>query len=85
MNIVSGGLTPMLPQPELSRLGYAMALYANAALQAAMQAMMQTLEHLKRSGSLAGAESQLMDFTARQAVVGKDAYDALEKKYSLDT
>jgi 2-methylisocitrate lyase-like PEP mutase family enzyme len=84
MNIVSGGLTPMLPQAELSRLGYAMVLYANAALQAAMQAMTQTLEHLKSAGSLVDAESLLMDFTARQAVVGKDAYDALEQKYSFE-
>jgi 2-methylisocitrate lyase-like PEP mutase family enzyme len=84
LNIVSGGLTPIMPQAELSRLGYAMVLYANAALQAAMQAMTQTLEHLKRAGSLEGAETLLMNFTARQAVVGKDAYDVLEQKYSLD-
>ena len=84
MNIVSGGLTPMLPQAELARLGYAAVLYANAALQAAMQAMTETLAHLQRTGSLAGAEPMLMDFAERQAIVGKDTYDTLERKYTLD-
>ena len=83
MNIVSGGLSPMLAQDELARLGYAMVLYANAALQAAMQAMTETLAHLQRTGSLAGAEAMLMDFAERQAAVGKDSYDALERRYSL--
>lgn len=84
MNIVSGGLTPMLPQEAFAKLGYAMVLYANAALQAAMQATTATLAHLKRTGSLAGAEAMLMDFAERQAVVGKDRYEALEEKYALD-
>lgn len=84
MNIVSGGLTPALPRAELGRLGYAMVIYANAALQASMQGMTQVLEHLQRRGSLDGANDMLMDFATRQAVVGKDTYDALERKYSAD-
>jgi 2-methylisocitrate lyase-like PEP mutase family enzyme len=82
VNLVAGGLTPMLPRDELARLGFAIALYANAALQAAMQAMMTVLRHLGAHGSLDGVAPLLMDFTERQAIVGKPRYDALEQRYA---
>ena len=33
VNLVAGGLTPLLPRDELARLGFAVVLYANAALR----------------------------------------------------
>jgi 2-methylisocitrate lyase-like PEP mutase family enzyme len=81
-NLVAGGLTPMLPRAELQRMGYALVLYANAALQAAMLAMRSVLTHLHDRGSLDGATQLLMDFAERQDIVGKPAYDALEKRYA---
>jgi 2-methylisocitrate lyase-like PEP mutase family enzyme len=47
VNIVAGGLTPMLGLEEFRRMGFALVLYANAALQAAMLAMQQVLGHLE--------------------------------------
>lgn len=82
VNIVVGGLTPMLPQAELARIGFAVVLYANAALQAAMQGMASVLGHLRKTGSLEGAGHLLMDFAARQDLVGKADYDALERRYA---
>jgi 2-methylisocitrate lyase-like PEP mutase family enzyme len=83
-NLVAGGLTPMLPREELARMGYALVLYANAALQAAMLATQEVLTHLRDKGSLDGALDRLMDFGVRQAIVGKPEYDALEKRHRLD-
>ena len=83
-NLVIGGQTPLLTQPELAGLGFALVLYANAALQASLHAMQDVLGHLLRQGSLAGVESRLASFTERQRVVGKDAYDRLEAKYRVD-
>jgi 2-methylisocitrate lyase-like PEP mutase family enzyme len=83
-NIVAGGLTPMLPRAELARIGFALVLYANAALQAAMLAMKNVLEHLRDHGSLDGALGRLMPFEERQEIVGKRAFDALERRYRLD-
>ncbi len=82
INIVAGGLTPMLGLAELERMGYAAVLYANAALQASIAGMQNVLGHLKAQGSLDGVADQLASFTERQRLVNKPRYDALEKKYS---
>jgi 2-methylisocitrate lyase-like PEP mutase family enzyme len=82
INIVAGGLTPMIPRDELESMGYAMVLYANAALQAAVAGMRNVLGHLKERGSLAGVSSELASFDERQCLVKKPQFDALEKKYS---
>lgn len=81
VNIIVGGVTPMLPLADFQELGYAMVLYANAPLQAAMLAMKEVLDHLKRQGSLDGISDRLVDFETRQEMVGKAEYDALECRY----
>ena len=82
LNIVAGGLTPMLPRAELETMGYALVLYANAALQAAVAGMQTVLGHLKAEGSLDGVSDKLAGFAERQRLVNKPHFDALEKKYS---
>src|SRR6185437_1012001 len=81
VNLVVGGRTPLRPQAELAAMGFAIVLYANAALQAAVTAMQEVLGALKRDGSLDAVASRLADFAERQRVVGKDAWDALEARY----
>ncbi len=81
-NIVHGGRTPMLPRETLAAMGYAGILYANAALQAAMKAMQQTLAHLHRTGSLHGVEDALIGFPERQAAVDFARWQALEQRYA---
>jgi 2-methylisocitrate lyase-like PEP mutase family enzyme len=83
VNIVVGGLTPMLPMDELTRMGFAMVLYANAALQASIAGMQKVLGHLKVHGSLTAVSDQLAGFEERQRIVSKPHFDALEKKYSV--
>ena len=82
INIVAGGLTPMLELPEFERMGYSLVLYANAALQASVAAMQKVLGHLKANGSLDGVSDQLATFVERHRLVQKPCFDALEKKYS---
>lgn len=82
-NIVIGGKTPEIPQAELQRLGFSLALYANAALQASIQAMQTVLGHLKAEGSLGGMEERLASFVERQRIVSKPVYDALEERYRV--
>jgi 2-methylisocitrate lyase-like PEP mutase family enzyme len=82
INIVAGGLTPMLSLAELERMGYSLVLYANAALQASLAGMQNVLGHLKANGSLHGVQNQLATFTERQRLVQKPHFDALEKRYS---
>lgn len=82
LNIVAGGLTPMIGLDALERMDYAMVLYANAALQASIAGMQNVLGHLKAHGSLEGISDQLASFTERQRLVLKPRFDAFEKKYT---
>jgi len=67
---------------ELTRMGFAVVLYANAALQASIAGMQKVLGHLQAHGSLAAVSDQLAGFEERQRIVSKPHFDALEKKYS---
>ncbi len=82
INIVAGGVTPMIGLNELETMGFAMVLYANAALQASIAGMQKVLKHLKVEGSLNGVSAELASFEERQRLVGKPQFDALEKQYS---
>ena len=82
INLVYGGNTPILSQQELAEMGYALVLYANAALQAAVTGMQRTLGHILRSGSIEGVMDDVATFEERQRLVNKPAYDALERRYA---
>lgn len=82
INIVMGGLTPMLTLDELRGAGFSLVLYANAALQASVLAVNHVLSHLRDSGSLHGAEHLLASFAERQKMVRKDHYDAMQDRYT---
>ena len=84
VNVVIGGKTPMLPIEELRGLGFAIALYANAALQATIRAVQDVLGHLKHTGSVVEITDRLASFSERQRIVGKEAFDALEARYAAD-
>jgi 2-methylisocitrate lyase-like PEP mutase family enzyme len=84
INIVAGGLTPMIELDALKKMGFAMVLYANAALQASVAGMQKVLGHLNTRGSLEGIMPFLAGFEERQRLVSKPHFDALEKKYSSD-
>lgn len=82
LNLVHGGRTPQVEQAEIAEIGYAAVLYANAALQGALQAVTEIMGHLRESGSLTGITDRLASFEARQNVVKKPFYDDLETRYS---
>lgn len=81
VNIVEGGKTPMLPRAELHAMGFAVVLYANAALQAAVHGMRTVLSGLRENGTLDGLADVLTPFAERQRLVRKDHYDQLEQTY----
>jgi 2-methylisocitrate lyase-like PEP mutase family enzyme len=81
VNVVIGGKTPALGQQELKDLGFAIALYANAALQATIHAVQTVLGQLKTEGDLTDASDLLATFSERQRVVAKPAFDALESRF----
>ena len=84
VNNVAGGLTPLLSAEELTEMGFAIILYANAALQASVYGMQQVLGHIHKTGSIDGMMERVAGFEERQRLVNKPEYDAMEKKYASD-
>ena len=56
--MVIGGKTPLLPREELAAAGYAVIVYANAALQASLLAMQEVLGHLHAEGLDRGSRTR---------------------------
>jgi len=82
MNMVIGGKTPIFGAEELGTLGYGIVLYANAALQGALAGMQKALTVLRDTKRIDEDPSLVAPFAERQRLVGKPAWDALEKKYT---
>jgi 2-methylisocitrate lyase-like PEP mutase family enzyme len=82
-NIVYGGHTPDPGREAFAKMGFAIVLYANAGLQAALHAATQVYSRLKADGSLQNVGDMLASFENRQKSVNKDRWDALESKYHV--
>ena len=84
INLVAGGKTPIVPASELASMGYAIVLYANAALQGAIAGMQTALGELKARGMIDEGSGKIATFAERQKLVQKPLFDELEKKYSSE-
>lgn len=82
LNIVVGGRTPALPQPEAAALGYGALLYANTALQGALRGMQAALAQLQTAGVMLEDPRWVASFAERQALVDKGRFDALERRFA---
>jgi 2-methylisocitrate lyase-like PEP mutase family enzyme len=83
VNMVVGGRTPILDLAELKAMGFALVLYANAALQGAIYGMQAALGQLKETGRL-DESAPVASFRERQRLVRKPLYDELEQRYAGD-
>jgi len=81
-NMVEGGLTPVLPLAELGAMGFAIALYANTAMRAAVAGMTPVLRHLLDHGDTLAVADRILGWEQRQALVRKPYHDTLDAKYS---
>jgi len=81
INIVIGGKTPTQSRETLGKLGYAIVLYANAALQGAVLGMQRALGTLLENGRLDEDASLVAPFSERQRLVNKPLYDLLDREY----
>jgi 2-methylisocitrate lyase-like PEP mutase family enzyme len=84
VNVVVGGKTPVFGQEELAKMGYALVLYANVALQGAIAGMQAALKSLKTTGRVDAGSAMVAGFMERQRLVKKPFFDELERKYAED-
>jgi 2-methylisocitrate lyase-like PEP mutase family enzyme len=81
MNMVMGGKTPLVGASELAQMGYALVLWANAALQGAVQGMQLALNRLRETGELTQGSGLVVSFEERQRLVGKPLWDERSERY----
>ena len=81
-NMVEGGATPTLPLDELGAMGFAVVLYANAALRCAQRALTRAFTELRKSGTSANLLDSMATWDERQEAVGKPHFDQLEARYA---
>jgi 2,3-dimethylmalate lyase len=81
VNVVVGGLTPVLSRAELERLGFKLILYAGLALQVSMLAVRNALRHLATHGDPSAMSDRIMSFAERQQIVDLPAVEALERRF----
>lgn len=84
INMVVGGRTPIFDQAELAEMGFAMALYANVALQGAILGAQNALAVLASAGRMDEAGAVVASFAERQRLVRKSYYDEVERRYATD-
>jgi 2-methylisocitrate lyase-like PEP mutase family enzyme len=84
INMVPGGKTPIVDAAALASMGFAIVLYANAALQGAIAGMQAALSELKAQGVLDESSGKIVTFADRQRLVQKPFFDALARKYSSE-
>jgi 2-methylisocitrate lyase-like PEP mutase family enzyme len=82
-NMVEGGKTPLRSAGELSE--FAIVLFANVALQAAVRGMQRVLADVRRTGSIADLGDRIAPWTERQRVVRKPEFDVAEERYSTSS
>jgi 2-methylisocitrate lyase-like PEP mutase family enzyme len=77
LNLLEGGITPLVRRSEAEDLGYKLIAYPVTLLSAAARAIEDALSALKAERRPEG----LMTFQALQEVVGFEAYDAEQARY----
>lgn len=77
-NIVEGGETPDLPPEALEEIGYRIAAYPLTLMSAAMRAMVDVLDAMKRGRPREG----LMDFAELRRRIGFDEYYEASERYA---
>lgn len=80
-NMVEGGLTPILPLQELANMGYAVVLYANTAMRAAILAMQKVATTLHADGDSLSVSDDIASWDARQDLVRRHEFEHLETLY----
>ncbi|MGH3098793.1 MAG: isocitrate lyase/PEP mutase family protein [Streptosporangiales bacterium] len=81
VNMVEGGLTPILPLSELGELGFTIVLYANTAMRAAIAGMKKAAADLRRQGDSLALSVDIASWEERQDLVRKGTYDERAERY----
>ena len=83
-NIFEGGKTPAIPAAKLEAMGFRLGIYPSQTHRAAIFAVKEVLQVLRRDGGTEVMESRLATFLDREVAVNTKHWQAIEKKYLKD-
>ena len=78
--LTEGGVTPLLPVPDLAQMGYKVIAHAGTAIASAAWAVREALRMLKEQGTTAGLADRMMGLEERNRLLGLEEYQALEER-----
>ena len=78
INMFYGGKTPLVPLPDLSAMGYRLAIIPSDLQRAAIHAMQETLRAIRLTGDSSAMADRLTSFKEREAIVQTGRYLALD-------
>jgi len=81
LNLVHGGVTPLMPLDDISHMGYSIALFANAGLLGSITGIRRVLQSLKEGDATGGIEDPAAAWADRQRLVRREEFANLERKY----
>ncbi len=80
-NMVEDGKTPLMDAGELADIGFALVIFPNSLLRAAMIAMQETAETLDDTGSTEDMLERIADFELRNSLTDYDRMAELADRY----
>lgn len=81
INMFKGGKTPLVPMNKLEAMGYRVAIVPSPLQLAAIHAMKELLQVLKREGTMEPFSERMASFKERDEIVDLPKYQGFEKKY----
>jgi len=84
INMFEGGKTPLIPAEDLAEMGYRLMIVPSDLQRAAIKAMQEVAQVLRRDGSSAAVRDRLVSFVEREQVVDLERWSRLEHQYAND-
>lgn len=79
INMFHGGKTPMVPAATLSAWGYQVMIIPSDLQRAAIYAMQQILQAIKKEGNSQSCHEMMVSFKDREKIIGTERYLAIDK------
>ena len=80
-NMVEGGKTPIVPAPELEKIGFAFVIFPGGIVRALAKTAEEFYGTLKSHGTTDPFRPRMHDFAALNELIGTPAMLALGKRY----
>lgn len=83
-NMVEGGVTPIVPAPDLEKIGFALVIFPGGIVRAIAKAAQEFYTTLHRDGTTDAYRDRMFDFRGINELLGTEAILARGKTYESD-